>query len=78
MKQKMKHHLRIAMLLLGILSCFTSYQKDDFKKPVKETGESRVKHISLSAFNSKVGGSKEYRKLSNLFDGEAVTLLLNS
>ncbi|WP_040281236.1 hypothetical protein [Psychroserpens damuponensis] len=68
MKQKMKHHLRIAILLLGTLTCFTSCQKDDFKDPVEETGESRVKRISLSDFNNKVGNSKDYKELSRLFD----------
>jgi hypothetical protein len=64
----MKHHLRIAVMLLGILTCFISCQKDDFKEPVEETGESSVKFISLSDFSNKVEQSKDYKKLSSLFD----------
>jgi hypothetical protein len=62
MKQKMKHHFRIVVMLLGILTCFISCQKDDFKEPVEETGEYKVKHISLSDFSNKVEQSKDYKK----------------
>jgi len=68
MKQKINHHFRIAIMLLVILMCFSSCQKDDFREPVEETGASRIKHISLQDFNKKVGSSKDYKKLSNLFD----------
>ena len=68
MKNKLKHYVKLGILLFGVTFFIIACQKDDIDIPRETIHEKKMKLISLSELNLRISGSKDYNKLIKLFD----------
>jgi len=69
MKQKrLKNYLKIGSLLFGIFIVILACQEESFDNPQETTQVKKLKRITLSELNSRIGNSNDYSKLSAMFD----------
>lgn len=72
-KQRLKKLLKIGILLFGISLILTNCQKDDNDILNETFQEKRLKRISLTDLNSRIGNSTSFNNLKSLFDVNKVT-----
>jgi len=78
MKKTLKKALQIGGLLLGIFIVSLACQEVPIDNVQEQVYEKRLQRISLNKFKNRVGNSKDFEKLSKLFDiNQENTIQLN-